>query len=209
MAIDWSNLEKDYLELGSQAAVARKYGCSSTRVKQTMKKLGIKAHYDKHGSNNPKWRGGRRKDSDGYIQAYCPNHPNRTVRNEVPEHRLVMEQILGRYLLPHEIVHHKNEVKDDNDPDNLELVIDTGTHVYKNHRKYRDVWGRFYPTQEQCDDANIKIAAMKRMPTERQQQILNFLADGLTYDEISQKLGLSVFTIKWHYFRMKSKGLLA
>jgi len=37
------------------------------------------------------------------------------------EHRLVMEQHLGRYLLPTEIVHHRDSNRQNNDISNLEM----------------------------------------------------------------------------------------
>lgn len=42
-------------------------------------------------------------------------------RGQLKEHRLIMEQLLGRELFKDETVHHKNGVRHDNRPENLEL----------------------------------------------------------------------------------------
>lgn len=67
---------------------------------------------------------GKYRTSHGYIHLYLPGHPMAIGRGKkwVPEHRYVMSQILGRPLDRSEHVHHRNAVKDDNRPENLEIV---------------------------------------------------------------------------------------
>ncbi len=80
------------------------------------------------GSNNPNWHGGINKHSDGYIGISNTEHPNKTVLGYIPEHRLVMEEHLGRYLKPQEVVHHINGIKDDNRIENLMLFPNRNEH---------------------------------------------------------------------------------
>jgi hypothetical protein len=68
------------------------------------------------------WRGGKsRRKNGGYVRAHAPDHPASSSRGTILEHRLVMEAQIGRFLEPHETVHHKNGIRYDNRPENLEL----------------------------------------------------------------------------------------
>lgn len=59
--------------------------------------------------------------SGGYVLVYRPDYPGVKKSKQVLQHRLVMEEMLGRRLKPDETVHHKNGIRDDNRPENLEL----------------------------------------------------------------------------------------
>ena len=74
---------------------------------------------------HPRWKGGRKRETQGYILILNPQHIFANNCGYVREHRLVMEEHLGRYLLPTEVVHHINGVKDDNRIENLRLMNDS------------------------------------------------------------------------------------
>ena len=65
-----------------------------------------------------------RGESGGYIIIRLfPDQPyyDMTTNGWVMEHRWVMATVIGRSLTKTELVHHKNGVKTDNKPDNLEV----------------------------------------------------------------------------------------
>jgi len=68
---------------------------------------------------NKRWTG--RRKSNGYIYIKSPNHPNKEIGGYVREHRLVIEESIGRYLTTKEVVHHINGIKTDNRLSNLQL----------------------------------------------------------------------------------------
>lgn len=80
-----------------------------------------------HGEVYPDIPLGKLKEPKGWINKHgyklisMPQHPNSYKSGQLLEHVLVMSEYIGRPLLPHENVHHKNGVRDDNRLENLEL----------------------------------------------------------------------------------------
>ena len=68
----------------------------------------------RRGPTHPRWLGGRVTTTAGYIRVHSGGRKRL-------EHSVVMESILCRPLLSSESVHHKNGVRNDNRPENLEL----------------------------------------------------------------------------------------
>ena len=54
-----------------------------------------------------------------YKFVFCPGHPGVNSKGYIYEHILVVEKMLGRFLKSEEVVHHIDENKSNNIPNNL------------------------------------------------------------------------------------------
>ena len=95
-----------------------------------------KINLGKKGKEHPRWTGGIIKNDSGYLLVHCPEHP-RSHKGHVRQHILVMEKHLDRQLKYYgpgnpnnEIVHHINEIRDDNRLENLRLMTNREHNIY-------------------------------------------------------------------------------
>ena len=111
-------------------AIADVAHTTRSRISDFLKDEGIHRNpWSYKGNRNPRWKGGRILDKSGYVLIYMPDYPGRNHLGYVREHRRVMEEHLGRLLLPTEVVHHKNRNKQDNRICNLGLYSKNSEHL--------------------------------------------------------------------------------
>ena len=117
----------------SLSEIGRTVGTKKEMVKKFLERNGVVKTYNSGDANSGErhyaWKG-RLIDKDGYVLIHCKGHPN--ARKHAPyifEHRLVMEEFLGRPLLPTEVVHHLDGKKDRNHIENLQLFQSNGEHL--------------------------------------------------------------------------------
>ena len=125
------------LQTRTMQSIARELGTSSGNVSDHVRRHGLRwPDYDRTeaikaglqkagirtGASAANWRGGRVKTASGHIYVQQPSHPYCNKNGYVMEHRLMMEQHIGRLLTKSEVVHHRNGFKADNRLENLQLM---------------------------------------------------------------------------------------
>lgn len=110
--------------------VAAQLGVSEDWVQRTSKRLGLttQRHGPRSGEGHPDWQGGVVLIK-GYRFVYSPKHPSVRYGRYVAEHRIVAERTLGRFLEPHEVVHHIDGDPLNNDPANLQVFQSNAEHL--------------------------------------------------------------------------------
>ena len=118
--------------------VSRK--CLLCNKKFLVKRYKVKEGHGKFCSNScsTKFRWGKngRKSQRGYTLILLPSHPKKDRSGYVREHRIIIENILGRLLQSNEQVHHVNGNKSDNRIKNLIVLNSNSAHMrYHNSPK--------------------------------------------------------------------------
>lgn len=94
---------------------------------------------------------------NGYVLAKAPYHPHANKRGYVPLHRLLMENQLGRYLMPRrELVHHIDGDRANNDIKNLKLTTPK-EHFMEEHYEARNSNGRFVAREPVFEEIKYRL----------------------------------------------------
>lgn len=122
----------------SQAEWARRLGLSRRSISKRFAKgwppekilaTDLPRYPKRRGPEANAWRGGRAvMGSHRYVGIWMPDHPRATRGGHVLEHIVIAERALGKPLPPGVLVHHVNEIKQDNRNQNLVVCQDNAYH---------------------------------------------------------------------------------
>lgn len=128
------------------------FECRSKIISINKKKNGTTAKKEKHWN----WKGGR-INHQGYIMVHRPDHPASRKAGYVMEHRVIMEEKIGRYLTDNEVVHHINGDKADNRIENLVLCKTRAEHNKINHNKIDYTYTGGYKTRKEYLEKMVEL----------------------------------------------------
>ena len=113
--------------------------------------------------DNPNWKGQYYVETlkpnykqNGYVMRKVKNHPFSNKRGYVPEHRLLFEERLGRFLIPRkELVHHIDGDRSNNSISNLKLT--SPSEHPKGHVGERNHVGQFVANEPIFQELKFKL----------------------------------------------------
>lgn len=164
--------------------------CSQTVQKWLHKhRIPLRTRGYRRGVEHRGWKGGRTIDKSGYVLVHQPSHPAANSAGYVREHRLVMEQTLGRPLLPSEVVHHKDGNVSNNDPGNLQLYPSNGDHLAD------ELHGRC-PDWSPAGLAKLRKTSIRKRGVSNDAEAVRLYAGGRSAPEIARQLDCSAQSVR-------------
>ena len=126
-------------------------GCGKETTKAPKKQEGYKKgdskkyikYHGTKGADSPNWKGGRGKHSSGYITIRV------APRKYVMEHVLIAEKALGKSLPEGALIHHVNEDRADNRPENL-VICESWAYHRSLHRRMEALKATGNPESKRC-----------------------------------------------------------
>ena len=176
------------------------------------------------GACNPNWQGGKSIASNGYVIVRVgKNHHLADVRGYAYEHRLVAEAKLGRTLGVGDIVHHKNGIKTDNRPENIEVMQSAAQHRNQHRKKAsgRRLFDEQNPMRickcgcggwffrfDKCGRPRTFIAGHNPHDISKQEACIQAAGNGETVEQIAAKTGQSRLAVKVMTSKLVAEGKL-
>lgn len=107
-----------------------------------------KKQYERQGQFDvfPSHKGGHTTTYNGYVYELSPGHPLANSWGFVAQHRLVAETMIGRPLRKGEVVHHHDECRTNNRPENLAVM--TMNEHRRHHARIVGEMSRAHLTEE-------------------------------------------------------------
>lgn len=140
-ALEWpkEDILRWYSEGMTLKEIAVQVDRSANGVWKFLIREGIPRRADQPRPGKGHFYNGGRTIQQGYVRIYRPDHPNAS-NGYVHEHRLVIEEYLGRNLDRSEVVHHIDGNKQNNRIENLELFACNADHLRSTLSGSRPNW---------------------------------------------------------------------
>jgi len=131
-------LEEEYInQKKSCREISEEIDCSKSTILKWLNNFQIPRRIGLKGDKNPNWKGGI-KYNQGHKLLMKKDHHRSDSQGYVREHIIIIEKKIGREIKDSEVVHHINNIKDDNRPENLVLCDNMAEHR-KIERQLMDV----------------------------------------------------------------------